>query len=272
VKRLQPLSCGLILCVWLLMMIAGCAKVPPPPAEVAAPRTEGENLLAMWLERGEALHSLEGLATVKVKTPQGSLSGTQVVIAARPDRLRAETLGPFGIPLLSLAADGRQLTVLLPGDNLYYAGAASTENLARFTRMPIPPTALVDILLWQPPLVAFEELATFRTASGGWRLLLVSGPQRQELSFDAAARLEQVRYYSGDSLQLSVAYAGFADNSPLPRRIFLEQPPYALEASLEFREQSVNQPSPPGRFSLQPPPGVGIIPLDQPEKPTGVAR
>ena len=270
----MPTLHGLVVLSTLLLVLAGCSAVAPPPplAETPAAATEGENLLAMWLERGEAVQSVEGLASVKVKTPQGSLSGTQVVIAARPDRLRAETLSPFGTPLLSLATDGRQLTVLLPGDNLYYAGPVTVDNLARFTRMPIPPTALVDILLWQPSLVAFKELSTFRTAGGGWRLLLVAGQQRQELSFDAAARLEQVRYYSGDSLQLSVAYADFAADSPLPRRILLEQPPFALEASLDFRELTVNRPSPPGRFFLAPPPGVAVISLDQPGSSAEVGK
>lgn len=261
-----------MLLLGLALTVAGCSGVPKQPlpgAEVSAPEAHGQALLAMWLEQSKALHSLQGLAKVRVKTDQGSLSGTQVVIVAKPAQLRAETLSPFGNPLLSLASDGRQLTVLVPGDNLFFSGEATAENLTRFTRMPLPPTALVDILLWQPPLVAFQELSTFRTAGGGWRLLLVAGPLRQELTFDAAERLESVRYFSGDALQLQIDYAGFADSMSVPRQIRLEQPPFAMQTSLDFSEIAVNQPLPAGRFTLVPPDGSRIIPLDPTDATAG---
>ena len=261
--RCRPFFPVVVVGLSLVLALAGCAASKLTLVETPAPAAEGEALLAMWLERREGFQSLEGLAKVRVKTAQGSLSGTQVVIAAKPASLRAETLSPFGTPLLSLASDGKQLAVLVPGDNLFYRGTASPENLTRFTRLPLPPPALVDILLWQPPLVAFEELTTFRTVGGGWRLLLVAGPQRQELTFDAAARLQGVRYFYEDTLQLLVDYGdpGVAD---LPRRIVLEQPPIALQASLDFSELTVNPSLPLGRFSLQPPPGSQVIFLDEP--------
>jgi len=262
VIRCTPLFTVFVMWLSLMMALAGCTAGRIPVADTPVSAADGEALLAMWLERREAFQSLEGLAKVRVKTAQGSVSGTQVVVAAKPANLRAETLSPFGLPLLSLASDSHLLAVLVPGDNLYYQGEATPENLTRFTHLPLPPTALVDILLWQPPLVAFEELTTFRTAGGGWRLLLVAGPLRQELTFDAAERLQGVRYFSGDKLQLLVDYADFAD-SDLPHRISLEQPPIALQASLDFNELTVNPSLPVGRFSLQPPPGSQVIFLDE---------
>lgn len=259
------------LITWLTVVLGGCATVKVPLAESPAPEAEGEALLAMWLERGEALQALQGLAKVKVKTPQGSVTGTQVVIAARPDRLRVEALSPFGTPLLAMASDGRQLTVMLPGENLYYTGAATTENLTRFTGVPLAPTVLVDILFWQPPLVAFREISVFRTGAGGWRIVLKAGAERQELVFDAATRLEQVRYFSGDALQLAVDYAGFDQAPALPRQIRLEQPPLALLASLDFSELTVNQPQPEGRFHLPPPAGSQVVSLDQTGSAAGPA-
>ena len=257
-------TCALItLLTFWVVVLAGCAKVKAPLAEMPAPEAEGQALLAMWLERSESFQSLQGLAKVKVKTPQGSVSGTQVLIASRPDRLRVEVLSPFGTPLLAMASDGKQLTVLLPGDNLYYAGAATTENLTRFTGVPLSPAVLIDLLFWQPPLVAFQKLSAFRTTEGGWRVLLVAGASRQELVFDAATRLERVRYFSGDALQLAVDYAGFAETASLPRQLRLEQPPFALQASLDFSELAINQTQPAGRFQLAPPPGSRVVPLDQ---------
>jgi outer membrane lipoprotein-sorting protein len=244
----------------LIFTVAGCATMKAPGDEVPAPEAQGRALLAAWLERGAAVQSLQGLAKVKVKSGQGSMSGTQVLLAARPDRLRAETLSPFGTPLLSLATDGRQLTVLFPGDNLFLTGEATMANLARFTRVPLAPAALVDILLWQPPLIAFEELAAFRTADGGWRLLLLAGSLRQELVFDGLERLQSARYFAGAAPQLLITY-GDLTATEVPRRIQLEQPPFALQASLDFSELALNQPLPSERFVLKAPPGSRVVPL-----------
>ena len=260
-RRFTFACLALMMC--LTVILGGCAAVKAPLAEMPAPEAEGQALLARWLDRGESFQTLQGLAKVKVKTPQGSVNGTQVVIASRPDRLRVEALSPFGTPLLSMASDGRQLTVILPGENLYYAGAATMENLTRFTGVPLSPTMLIDILFWQPPLLDFREISAFRLGEGGWRIHLLAGALRQELLFDAAMRLEQVRYFSGDALQLTVDYAGFAEAAALPRQIRLEQPPFALRASLEFNELTVNQSQPAGRFYLPPPAGSQVVPLDQ---------
>ena len=213
---------GLALCLPLLVL-SGCATLPvSQPGTLAAGET-GRTLLAEWLQRSAQPQSVQGVAKVRVQTPQRTLNGTQVIVAGAPDQLRAETLSPFGTPLLVLAANGTQLAVLLPGGNLFYHGQATPENLGRFTRLPLRLADLVGILLSRPPLLTYQQLDAFALADGGWRIELEAGQRRQLLHFDAALRLVEVHYLTAGVLQLQLVYGDYAESDDHDQSY--EQPP-----------------------------------------------
>jgi hypothetical protein len=249
----------------LLWSVAGCATLPAYQPGVSVAEDVGRTLLHDWLATSRRHDTLQGVAKVRVQTAERSVSGTQVLLAERPDRLRAETLSPFGTPLLVLAADGRDLGVWLPGENLYYGGPATPENLSRFTRLPLHAADLVDILLARPPVIAHRQLTTFLLPAGGWRVELVAGSRGQHLLFDGNRRLREVRYLKGEELQLQLAY-GDAGPEPqaLPRRIDLEVPGEKVRASLIFTELATDRPPRPGTFTLAVPPGAAVVRLDDP--------
>ena len=253
---------GLALCLSLLIL-SGCATLPvSQPGTLAAGET-GRTLLAEWLQRSAQPQSVQGVAKVRVQTPQRTLNGTQVIVAGAPDQLRAETLSPFGTPLLVLAANGTQLAVLLPGDNLFYHGQATPENLGRFTRLPLRLADLVGILLSRPPLLTYQQLDAFALAEGGWRIELAAGQRRQLLHFDAALRLVEVHYLTAGVLQLQLVYGDYAESGDnLPRRIELKLPLQQTQASLLFNELEADRQLLPALFTLEPPPGATIIGLD----------
>jgi hypothetical protein len=240
---------GLALCLSLLVL-SGCATLPASqPGTLAAGET-GRTLLAEWLRRSAEPQSLQGVAKVRVQTPARTLNGTQVILAGAPDRLRAETLSPFGTPLLVLAANGTELAVLLPGDNLFYHGRATPENLGRFTRLPLR--------------LAYQQLNAFTLADGGWRIELEAGQRRQFLRFDAALRLLEVHYLTAGELQLRLAYGDYAEaGDHLPRRIDLELPLQQTQARLLFDELELDRQLLPALFTLEPPPGATVIGLDE---------
>ena len=246
-----------------LCILSGCATLPASqPGPLAAAET-GRTLLAEWLRRSAEPQSLQGVARVRVQTPERTLNGTQVLLVGAPDRLRAETLSPFGTPLLVLAANGKDLAVLLPGDNLFYHGRATPENLGRFTRLPLRLADLVGILLSRPPLLSYQQLDAFALADGGWRIELEDGQRRQLLHFDASLRLLDVHYLTAGELQLRLAYGDYAEaDDNLPRRIDLELPLQQTRASLLFNELEADRQLLPALFVLEPPRGATVIGLD----------
>jgi hypothetical protein len=263
----QFAASSLVLCLALalqVLLLPGCATLPPPrPVEMPAAEAIGRALLDEW-DQGAHPQTLQGLAKVKVTTPERSLSGTQVLLAGTPDRLRAETLSPFGTPLLVMTGNGSELAVLLPGDNLYYLGRASPENLQRFTRLSLRLTDLVNILLFQPPRITYQQLATFHRPEGGWKVVLESGPRRQELHFDVDHRLIEVAYLYQAELQLRLAYGDYEPGAQgLPRRIDLVLPLQKTEASLIFKELEIDRPLAPEVFTLSPPAGATVKLLDE---------
>jgi hypothetical protein len=224
----------------------------------------GRLLLHDWQAASGRHAALQGIAKVRVQTAERTLNATQVLLVEAPDRLRAETLSPFGTPLLVIATDGTTLSVLQPGDNLFYAGQASAENLRRFTRLPLHPADLVDILLARPPVIAHRQLATFRLPDGGWRVELSSATRGQHLVFDAARRLREVIYLQGQEPLLRLAYGEpITEAQTLPRQIDLDLPGQETSASLVFTELADNGPVPPGAFTLRPPAGATVVRLDE---------
>src|SRR5512145_482413 len=83
-----------------LLSTAACVRRAPPPELSADP-----SALLAQVERTQALVTrVRGEARVKVESPAGSGTVTQLLIAERPDRLRLDTLDFFGNPAAVLVA------------------------------------------------------------------------------------------------------------------------------------------------------------------------
>ena len=247
-----------------MLLIVSCAPVRPILVGEQVSQSFARELMRDWSDRSGRVSSVQGLAKVKVHTPENSLNGTQVILAEKPDRLRAETLSPFGSPLLLLAADGDTLGVLLPSQNLYYTGAATPENLGRFVRIPLRLDDLISVLLYQPPMINTRSEEAFELRDGGWLLVRHGSPHRQELIFNPLRQLVEVSYFDRDNLFLKITYGNFAKESGrFPHFFDIEIPEQKTRASLEFSDPVINGELRPGIFQLPPPAGVTIISLDE---------
>jgi len=242
-----------------LLLVTGCALVRPPQP---LPDVSIEELQGHLLDLSQRFRSLKGLARVAVATGERNLSGSQVLLAEKPDRIRSEALALFGQPWLILAADGKTLQVFVPGEGRFYSGAASPENLQRFTRLPLRIEDLVHLLLYQVPLLP-GEVRLQATESGPQLLLTDAQGDRQLLDFDRDLQLVASRYFDPQGgLWLEVAYRGFlADQQGFPGELELRMPGYELTAKVSFREVELNAAIPAEKFSLQPPAGIDITPL-----------
>ncbi|MCK4508010.1 MAG: DUF4292 domain-containing protein, partial [Desulfuromonadales bacterium] len=206
----------------------------------------------------------QGLAKVKVHSPEKSMNGTQVILAEKPDRLRAETLSLFGSPVLLLAADGERLGVLLPTRNIYYTGAASPANLGRFIRIPLRLSDLVSVLLYQPPMIDARSEKAFELEEGGWLLIRSGSSRHQELTFNSDRQLVEVSYFDRDKLLLKITYGKFDEaGDHFPLFFGIELPGQKTTASLEFSDPETNGKLKAGIFQLTPPAGVTIVFLDE---------
>lgn len=252
----------ILIVVFLLPLLASCAK--PTHRLIGEPISDefADDLLLGWYQSSERNHSLSGLAKFEMASPERSLSGNQVVLVEKPDRLRTEVLSLFGSPLLLLAADGEELDVLLPFENEFYTGAASPENLGRFVRLPLQLKDLVKVLLYQPPIIAAKELSGYDLNGDGWLVERRNPPYRQELFFDVQKRLVEVNYYNRSGLSLTIDYGKFSEEGTVPYQFELSFPMQETTASLKFSDLELNGDLDPELFQLTIPQGAAVFALE----------
>lgn len=240
----------------LLFLLASCAR-PPEPVWTELPTVDG--LLLRIAETTGRVNSLDAAAKVGLTSNGTYRSSQQFLLAEKPDRLRADVLTGFGQLVLQLASDGHELSVFLnttvPGR--FFRGAASDENLARFTRMALPARDMVSLLLYDPPLIAYRQ-AEVRLVDGQLRLYLVAGQREQELLFDNQLNLVGCRYLAESVLLLEVLFLQLDDTDKFPRRVQIELPAEQTRLVFNFTELQTNINISNERFRLPQPANIAV--------------
>lgn len=258
----MPFRYFLLIFIFLIPLLTSCAKLAPRLVGEPVSQDYVDALVQDWQQVAAQTVSMSGLAKFEMVTPERSMSGNQVMLIEKPDRLRAEILSLFGSPLLLLAANGEELDVLLPFENEFYSGSASPENLGRFVRLPLHLKELVKILTYQPPLIAAEKASGYDLNGDGWLVERQNPPYRQELFFDVQKRLVEVNYYNRSGLSLTIDYGKFSEEDAVPQLIELNFPKHKTTASLRFSDLELNREIEPNLFQLTIPRGAKVFSLD----------
>ncbi len=242
-----------VLVFCLVFFLTHCAPVPSP-----LPSLDEAMLLQRLQNNARAYQGLRGMTRIRTESPAGKNSARQVLLLSRPDRIRAEVLGPFGQPLLLLAAHDGQLSLSLPGEQRFLRGAATASRIARFAGAPLTSDQLVRLALYDVPLMAYDESSLIFSDSG-YRLLLSGAEGEQRLDFDAAGRLLGASYLRGTESVLEVTYGRFdRELEDFPRQVSVTMDDGAASLSLTYTDIELNPELRARHFDLQPPPGVAV--------------
>ena len=255
------MSCRMLLSAltFVILFLTACSPLrqdlgPPVSTDFA------EVLMQTWHDEAVRIKSVQGLAKLKLEAPLNNVNANQVLLVEQPNRLRAETLSPFGVPLLLLVADGDKMGALLPAQNLYYQGASSSENLGMFVNLPLQLSDLVGVLLYQPRTIDAWEKEAFTLKDGGWLLIRRGTLQRQELVFNAMRQLIEVAYYKNNELFLKVHYAQFSvSDNTYPKLLIMEIPEKYATITLEFTDVERNAEIRPDLFKVVPPASARVV-------------
>jgi outer membrane lipoprotein-sorting protein len=257
----------LVLGALAVLCAAGCGPrqaTPPGPAVPLAPLPRREDLLRSLSERRAAVQSLRTLARTTVTTDGDSYRARELIIAARPDRLRFEVLSPFGSEFVVATSDGL-LAAYERGEATFYRGTASAENLARYARVALPVETAVDLLLGTPPVGA-GGLGVVSREEGLVKLWQEGGRTVHVTWFGDA--LDPVRYEQRDREGRVLLRASFGDYAPvqgvsLPTRIELDLPWSGQRIDIDLRDPELNPPLSDTVFALATPPGSRVVDLDR---------
>lgn len=233
----------------VLLLLSACARPEQP-----MPLPEADTLLLSLTQGQDVFDSLDGEAKVAIEAEGRFFSSQQFILLEKPHRMRTDVLSSFGQLLLQLAVDRDQLQVFnntkVPG--IYYHGAASYENLYRFTRLPLRFREVVRLLLYDPPVLSGAVLQV-SPHKDGVQLSLDAAGQKQEVVFDRQFRVVECRYFRQGVLQLQVFYEKFAEQDGFPQKIRLEVPQRETSASVRFSQVQTNIAIAAERFVIEPP-------------------
>jgi outer membrane lipoprotein-sorting protein len=240
----------------LLLLLAACAR-PDKPVWTELPSVEA--LLQQLAETTGRVDSLDAAASVNLTVQGKFFSSQQFLLLEKPDRLRADVLTGFGQLILQLASDGQELSVstntTVPGR--FYRGPATTENLVRFTRIPLATRDMLRLLLYDPPLIDYRQSEILPAGDG--LLLKLDGPElRQELRFNPQLQLVACRYYSEGQEILEVLYQKIDKERIFPETIRLTVAAENTKAAIKFSELQLNVEIPAERFRVKKPDNVAV--------------
>jgi outer membrane biogenesis lipoprotein LolB len=117
------------------------------------------------------LEPTKGLMRIEIISGGRITSGRAAWAAEHPDRLRLEWLSALGQPLMSMAGDGKTITLYSSADQTYRRFAQSRTALERLIRIPIGIEDLIDVLAGRPPcrITPPRALHRDRGSVSSWR-------------------------------------------------------------------------------------------------------
>jgi hypothetical protein len=142
----------------LALWVAGCGSAPVSRIPDAA------KALSQMRESSTCSRGLQVEAKVDYFEKNRRVRGSVAVLAEVPDNIRIDVFSPFGLNLSTLTSDGSRFALYQAQERTVILGSASSCNLARFTKVSLPPFVLVQLLRGEAPVLVH----TPEQASIGW--------------------------------------------------------------------------------------------------------
>lgn len=275
----------------LSLLLAGCASPPPasrfPNAQAAIDRMRATSACS---------RALKSEAKIDYFGPAGRIRGSLLYVVAVPDKLRLDIISPFGATVSTVTSDGHDFALFDLRQNQFLRGPANACNLGRFTHVPVPPAALVQLLRGEAPVLVHDPAAATIAWEGGEYIVRITStraateeihlvPVAQDYALPYAAqrlRVTEVRVaqrgielyraqlvghrparMSGprvdpDGLDPPTPASGPSCQAEVPGRLRLQVPDGDQDLILENIDVLHNPPQGPNLFQQVPPGGVSV--------------
>ncbi len=201
--------------LFLVLLIFSCAAKKEPV--VIEDHDSGAILQKIALYEG-AIKSLKGLAKVRINTPDGKISYTQVTIAEKPDLLRLEALNPFGKTVGFISSDGESIYIISSSEKVVY-DAGMEFNLAYIypgLNLTITANNLVNLILGRLPDNTYDmNLSPELSAESGLIKLIFASKNSSSPDYlwvnSQKLRVEQAEFSLNSGERAKIKYGYFDD-------------------------------------------------------------
>ena len=258
---MKPLPLALLAA---LLALGGCATLPPAPS---APLTPPADLLNQLHSREEQVQSFQAKGRIVVISPERRYAGSGLLLGQGPSTLRADVYDPLGRTLLGFASNGREVAVLSPQEAKFYRGPATPANLAALVPPSVTLPQALKLLTAAVPLSPGPPARQEFDRAQGQYLLEWQNPDGtpKERLWVEAQGLNPVKddwFGEGGPHNFSVEWGDFGRLGPhLPGKVTLRTYSPLAELRLTYSELQVNPVLTASDLTLQPPPGVTVVPL-----------
>lgn len=136
---------ALVLC--LAALAAACGRTP------VSRFPDAESVIRSMREGLACNNGIGGEAKIDYIDARGRVRGSIAILTSLPDRTRLDAFSPFGVSLSTLTTDGGNFAYFDLQHRQFLVGPASPCNIARFTQVPMPAFALVQLLRGEAPVL-----------------------------------------------------------------------------------------------------------------------
>jgi hypothetical protein len=252
----------------VLATVLGCAHAPKtrpyPPPDVAA-------LTGALTARQQAVRGMNARVRATSWLGGDRVRATVNMLVLRDGHLRFEAEVSLQGTVATLTTDGALFSLLDVRKNEMSRGPACPANVASLVRIPLSPADIAAVLLGDvrlPPAATPESMSVAWDASRGADVLVArehdggalqlyfrgADPQRALIAAvrtgPDGTRLWQTAYDEWETV------AGLR----LPGRVRFAEHNDSFDDGVDlwFKDRTLNQPPPPGAFTLTPPAGVSV--------------
>lgn len=245
-------------CLFVIFSLTSCvpSKRELRPSESVP---EAYEIVKGLKDANEKVESIKGLADVKATIRGKDTNVKEIIVVKRPGKIRLETVGIFGSPLLIMATDGSTFSMHMPIENRFSSGKLSSAA-APFPFNILGAGDIADIFLGNTPLIQY-----------GYSHLEYSDKERSYvLTLESSDRLKkQVIHMEAGSLHLlksmimdmernigvSASYNGYQDvlGIPFPKEIKVDFLPDGDSIRIKYEDIEMNSEIGNDLFVLAPP-------------------
>jgi outer membrane lipoprotein-sorting protein len=247
-----------------LSVVALSACCGPGRVNGPASLPTADTLVAELRGRQGQVRSLRGETKMDYMAPEGRTKVTVNLAVARPGRLRFEAENPVsGHTEGTLVSDGRRFALLDPRNNRFLYGPALACNVARMTRITMPPDDVAVILLGSAPLLPHERAEVAYARDGGGREVLtlhLRGGGRERIFVARGSRdvVAAELLDRGGRAVWRLTHEDFRAVGAvrLPRKTKFVEPKGKADILIRYKDVEANADIPDKVFTLSPPPGI----------------
>lgn len=142
--------------------LMGCGRPPAsqfPSAQSALNRMRTSQSCSRGIQSEAKIDYFAGSERVR---------GQAAILTSLPDRIRIEAFSSFGVAVSTLTSDGSQFELYDLRQRTFMVGPAEPCNMARFTHVPLPAFALVQLLRGEAPVIVHSASAATLSWKSSW--------------------------------------------------------------------------------------------------------